>query len=208
MSAEEPDPSLKNNINSAHRNFLLDAVSFLYEDNRVAEAAKWYRHLGQKYPAKPLFDALPDSLPSKMTLDQYAVAAIQADVADLSQDRAVEAVAGLLRRAYYELAIGQDDRYAGFRLLATKIYDQYEAKVASYQGQNRVGLPPLADINQKVLNQILDTKQGMPPAARAVIRTQLRMPPETVSPNAPPAENTLTNAPETMGTNVSGSAAK
>ena len=32
------------------------------------------------------------------------------------------AVEGLLARAYYELAIGQDDRYAGFKLLAGKIY--------------------------------------------------------------------------------------
>jgi hypothetical protein len=208
MSNEEPDPGLKDNIHSAQRNFLLTAVSYLYEDNRIAEAAKWYRYLSQKFPTKPLFDTLPYSLPSTMTLDQYAVAAIQADVADLSQDQAVEAVQGLLRRAYYELAIGQDDRYAGFKLLATKIYDQYEAKVASYQGQKRVGLPPLADINQKVLNLILDPKQGMPLAARAVIRTQLRMPPETVSPNAPPAENPPTNAPETVGTNVPGSATK
>ena len=32
-------------------------------------------------------------------------------------------IQGLLGRAYYELAIGQDDRYAGFKLLASKIYD-------------------------------------------------------------------------------------
>jgi hypothetical protein len=205
---EEPDRSLKDNIDSAHRNFLLDAVSLLYEDNRIAEAAKWYQYLGQKYPTKPLLDTLPDSLPSKMTLDQYAVAAIQADVTDLSQDRAMGVVQGLLRRAYYELAIGQEDRYAGFKLLATKIYDQYQANVASYQGQKRVGLPPLADINQKVLNLVLDPKQGMPLAARAVIRTQLRMPPEFIPPNTSPAENTLTNAPEAAGTNVPGGAAK
>ena len=86
MYAEEPDPSLKNNIDSAHRNFLLDAVSFLYEDNRIAEAAKWYRYLSRKYPDKPLFTVLPDSLPSRMTLDEYAVAAIQADVSDSSQE--------------------------------------------------------------------------------------------------------------------------
>jgi hypothetical protein len=208
MYAEEADSGQKSSIDSAHRNFLLDAVSFLYEDNRIAEAAKWYRYLGQKYPDKPLFSVLPNSLPSQMTLDQYAVAAIQADVADLSQDRAMEAVQGLLARAYYELAIGQDDRYAGFRLLARKIYSQYEAKVASYQGQQRVGLPPFADINQKVLNQILDPKQGMPFAARAVIRTQLRLPPEAPSTNAPPAAITSTNMPETVDTNVPASATK
>jgi len=209
MYAEEPDPALKNNIDSAHRNFLLDAISFLYEDNRIAEAAKWYRYLSRKYPDKPLFTVLPDSLPSRMTLDEYAVAAIQADVSDSSQERIMAMIQGLLGRAYYELAIGQDDRYAGFKLLASKIYTQYESKVASYQGQQRVGLPPLADINQKVLNQLLDPKQGnVPFAARAVIRTQLRLPPETVSTNAPSAGITSTNTPEAVGTNPPAASAK
>jgi hypothetical protein len=206
--AEEPDPGQKNNIESAHRNFLLTAVSYLYQDNRIAEAAKWYRYLGQKYPDQPLFNVLTNSLPSNMTLDEYAVAAIQADIGDESQDRVMAVIQGLLGRAYYELAIGQDDRFAGFKLLASKIYTSYMTKVASYHGEQRVGLPPLADINQKVLNQILDPKQGMPFAARAVLRTQLRLPPETVSTNAPPTAITSTNTPETVGTNAPGAGAK
>lgn len=208
MYAEEADPGQKDNIDSAHRNFLLYAVYALYEDNRIAEAAKWYRYLGQKYPDKPLFDVLPNSLPSQMTLDQYAVASVQAEVADASQDRITAVIQGLLARAYYELAIGQDDRYAGFKLLANKIYTQYEAKVASFQGQKRVGLPSLADINQTVLNQLLDPKQGMPFAARAIIRTQLHMSPESVSTNAPPTAITSTHAPETVETNAPGAASK
>ena len=174
----------------------------------MAEAAKWYRYLGRKYPDKPLFTVLPDSLPSRMTLDEYAVAAVQADVGDTSQDRILAVIQGLLGRAYYALAIGQDDRYAGFKLLASKIYDQYESKVASYQGQQRVGLPPLADINRTVLNQLLDPKQGMPFAARAVIRTQLRLPPETAPTNAPPAGITTSNTPEAVDTNVPAAPAK
>lgn len=208
MYNEEPDPSLKQNIDSAHRNFLLDAVYFLYEDNRLAEASKWYHYLGQKYPDKPLFSVLTNSLPSKMTLDQYAVAAVQADVADSSPDRVMGIIQGLLARAYYELAIGQDDRYAGFKLLAKKIYTQYENKVASYQGQARVGLPPYAEIDKTVLDQILDPKQGMPFAGRAIIRTQLRMSAETVSTNAAPGAITSTNTPETVDTNTPAAAAK
>jgi hypothetical protein len=208
MYHEEPDPALKQNIDSAHRNFLNEAVYFLYEDNRIPEAAKWYRYLGQKYPDKPLFMMLTNSLPANMTLDEYAVAAVQADVADSSQDRIMAVIQGLLGRAYYELAIGQDDRYTGFKLLAKKIYTQYETKVASFQGQQRVGLPPFAEIEKTVLNIILDPKQGMPFAARAVIRTQLRMPPETVSTNATPTTTTSTNVSETVNTNAPGSAGK
>ncbi|MGD1088462.1 MAG: hypothetical protein ABR955_07015 [Verrucomicrobiota bacterium] len=47
-----------------------------------------------------------------------------------------------------------------------------------------------------MLNQLLNPQQGLPFAARAVLRTQLGLPTET---NAPPAATILTSAP----TNVS-----
>ncbi len=208
MYAEDPDPGQKNSIQTAHRNFLHDAVYSLYEGNRVAEATKWFRYLGRKYPNQPLIGTDTNSLPSQISLDQFAIACVQEDVNEAGQDRTLGAVEGLLGRAYYELAIGQDDRYTGFKLLASKIYTHYQTKIDSAQEQQRVGLPAFADINRTVLNQLLDPKQGMPFAARAVLRTQLRLPPETASTNAPPVTPLSTNAPQTMGTNTSNSVAK
>ena len=46
------------------------------KDNRVAEAAKWFRYLGEKYPDKPILDGVPNSFPRNLTLDQYAVVAL------------------------------------------------------------------------------------------------------------------------------------
>jgi hypothetical protein len=127
----------------------------------------------------------------------------------VDQNRTTAAVEGLLARAYSELALGQDDRYAGFKALAGKIYERYQAKTANFDGgQQRVGLPPFADINRTVLNQLLDPMQGMPIAARAVLRTQLQLPPETISTNALPAESTSTNLPEVMDTNTANSVTK
>ncbi len=208
MYAEEPDAGQKDSIKHAQRNFLRDAVYFLYEDNRIAEAAKWFAYLSRNFPDQPLLDNDPNSLPSQLTLDQYAVACVQGDVKDIDQNRTLSAVEGLLGRAYYELAVGDDNRYAGFKLLANKIYDRYHKQVASFQGQARVGLPPLADINRMVLNQLLDPKKGLPYAARAVLRTQLRLPPETASTNAPPAAAVSTNMPETVETNTAGATAR
>jgi len=208
MYAEEPDPGQKDSIRSAQRNFLRDAIYFLYEADRLAEAAKWLRYLADQYPGQLLVDSDPHSLPSQMTLDQYAIARVQADIGETDQNRIMTAVEGLLSQAYYELAIGQDDRYAGFKLLAGKIYSNYQSKVSSFQGQSRVGLPPFADINRTVLNQLLDPKQGMPFAARAVVRTQLQLPPETVATNPAPAAILDTNAPVTADTNDSHSVAK
>jgi hypothetical protein len=207
--AEETDPGQRNGILSAHRNFLGDATYLLYEDNRLAAAAKWFGYLGRKYPDQPLLGADTNSLPSQLTLDQYAIARVQEDVGGVDQNRTTAAVEGLLARAYSELALGQDDRYAGFKALAGKIYERYQAKTANFDGgQQRVGLPPFADINRTVLNQLLDPMQGMPIAARAVLRTQLQLPPETISTNALPAESTSTNLPEVMDTNTANSVTK
>ena len=196
------DEKNRDHIAIAHRNFLRSAIYFLYEENRVADAAKWFRYLGGKYPDKPIIEDDPESFPRNLTLDQYAVACVQGVIGDTSQERTTAAVQGLLARSYYELAIGQDDRYAGFKLLAAKVYEHYQAEISSMKSNlQRVGLPPFADLNRAVLNQLLDPQQGAPYAMRAVIRSQLGMPgetnapPLTVSTNLPAAATVSSNAP-------------
>jgi hypothetical protein len=201
--AEESDPGEKNSIEHAQRNFLRDAVYYLYTDNRIADAAKWYAYLSRKFPDKPLLDNDTNSLPSQLTLDQYCVACVQEDLGDTDQNRTTADVEGLLRNAYYQLAMGDDDRYTGYKLLAAKVYQNYVAKTAGFDSAKRVALPPFADLNRTVLNQLLDPKNGMPFAARAELRTQLRLPPET---NAPPNStnvlSTSTNMPSLTNTNT------
>ena len=137
-----------------------------------------------------------------VTLDEYAVACVQENIGDTSQERTTAAVQGLLARSYYELAIGQDDRYAGFKLLAGKVYEHYQAEISRMKSNlQRIGLPPFADLNRAVLNQLLDPQQGAPYAMRAVIRSQLGMPgetnapPMTVSTNPPATATVSSNAP-------------
>ncbi len=134
MYAEETQPGQKSGILRAHRNFLKDAVYFLYENNRVAEAAKWYKMLGEQYPDQTILDGDPSSFPRNLTLDEYAVARVQSELGDTSQERTTAVIQGLLLRSYYELAIGQDDRYAGFKLLAGKAYERYRAKTSDHGG--------------------------------------------------------------------------
>ena len=153
-------------------------------------------------PTKPIIDGDPNSFPRNVTLDEYAVTRVQGDIGDTSQERTTAAVQGLLARSYMELAIGQDDRYAGFRLLAGKVYEHYQAEISRMKANlQRIGLPPFADLNRAVLNQLLDPQQGAPYAMRAVIRSQLGMPgetnvpPMTVSTNPPATATVSSNAP-------------
>jgi hypothetical protein len=181
------DPGSSNNIANAHRNFLRDAIYFLYENNRMTEAARWFKYLGEQYPDKQIIENQPNSLPKNLTLDEYVVAVVNIDIGETSQERVTSAVQGFLTHAYLDLAIGQDDRAVGFQALAKIVYDQYQKKM---RDQPRAWLPPMNDIKNNVLNQLLDTKQGLPFAARAVLRTLLGMPAET---NAPP-QTVSTNA--------------
>jgi hypothetical protein len=145
-------------------------------------------YLVERYPDKAIIDNVPDSLPKNMTLEQYVVAVVQIDIGETSQERVTSAVQGLLTHAYLDLAIGQDDRAAGFLLLAEKVHANYQAKMG--RDQPRASLPPLNDLRRVVLNLLLDSQRGLPFAARAALRTQLGMPAETTAP------------PQTVSTNA------
>jgi len=195
LFTEETDPAMRDGILKAHRNFLRDAVYFLYENNRMAEASKWFKYLGDKFPDKPIVDGQPDSLPKNLTLDEYAVAVVQIDVNETSQERVTSAVQGLLIRAYSDLVLGNDDRYENLKRLATRVYQRYVGKTSSYSN-GRIPLPPFDTLNNSVIRQLLDPQTGVPYAARAVLRTQLGLPAETVVP-----ATATTNAVENVSTN-------
>jgi hypothetical protein len=190
--AAEEDAQNRDHILKAHRNFLRDAVYFLYEYNRVADAAHWYKYLSTKYPNKPLLDGKFDSLPATLTLAQYAVARVQGDVSDSGgKDRTQGVVEGLLENSYRSMALGEDDSAAGFRLLAQQVWNSYQSHMPK-ERLEAIGLNPFEDIDREVRRRLLDTKEGMPPEVRAVLRTKLGDLPETSVPtgvtNAPPEQ--------------------
>jgi len=63
--AAREDEKNRDHIQKAHRNFLRDAVYFLYMYNRPADAAEWYRYLATQYPDKPLITGDTNSLPAR-----------------------------------------------------------------------------------------------------------------------------------------------
>jgi len=196
MYADEADPSQKDGILRAHRNFLRDAVYFLYEADRIREAQQWFNVLGEKYPDKPIIDTQPDSLPKNLTLDEYAVAVVQIDIGESSQERVTAAVQGLLTRAYHALAVGEDDRYENLKRLANRVYQRYADKNAERDNQERTMLPPYNALNENVIRFLLDPRNGVPYAARAVLVTKLGRSASMLAP-----ANTPTNSMDSASTN-------
>jgi hypothetical protein len=183
------EPMMRENVATAHRNFLRQAVYYLYINNRIPEAARWFKYLGEKYPDKTIIDGDPNSYPSRVTLDDYAIACVQEDINDTSPSRTESAIEGLLTTAYMNLVIGQDQRAAGFQALARKVWQTYEEKIPEKR-KGALDLRPMKEINQEVLNRLLDPKEGWPAEYRAILRSKLALPAETTTGStdaAPPA---------------------
>lgn len=184
--AIEQTPEMRENIMSAHRNLIRDAVYFLYTGNRVADAADWFRYLGQKYPNKTLIDGKTNSWPRNTTLQEFALSRVMEDVGETSQERVQGHLEGFVGSAYLAAIRGDVGLYEGYRKMARDLWARFMKEIGD-AGAVRVGLPPLAETEQKVLGRMLDPKEGLPPEMRAILRTELRLPPEAESTNAPPS---------------------
>ncbi|HXC36152.1 MAG TPA: hypothetical protein VNV43_09780 [Candidatus Acidoferrales bacterium] len=198
----QEDPGDARNIEVAHRNFLLNATYYLYEANHIAQAQKWYDKVRQEYPDKTILQNDVNSFPRNVSLDEYCVYRVQGVATDTSRADTTAAIEGLLASSYEYLAIGQDDRYAGLGLLARKVWETYMHKIRGFQNDvGRTGLPPFSDMNKLVLSGLLDPVNGLPYGARAVIRSQLRLPGDATMPYGVISTNSVvtthpsTNAP-------------
>ncbi len=179
--AAKDDAKNRDHIEKAHKNFLKDAVYFLYVHNRTADAANWYKYLGTKYPNNTLLDYQTNSFPRNLTLDEYAVSRVQEDVTEtMSRDRVKAIIEGLLANALESLAIGQDERAAGYKLLAGKVRTTYASKTRA-RGE-ALEISSLDDIQREVVNRMLDPDHGVMPEMRAVLRTKLNLGPEQPRP--------------------------
>ncbi len=189
------DQSNLEHIERARRNFLRDAVYFLYVADRMADARQWFKYLGEQFPNQSIIDGRPNSLPKNLTLDEYAVACVQSDIGETSQERITIAIRGLLARAYMSMVTDDDGSYQNLKGLADRVYKNYEVKATGFGNENRIRLQPYPDMNRDVVGMLLDPQRGLPYEARAILRTRLGMPAEPVAPapatNAPAAASPM-----------------
>jgi hypothetical protein len=192
------DQKNRDHIERAQRNALRDTIYFLYSNNRMAEAQKWFKYLGEKFPNQPIVENDPTSLPKTLSLDEYAVAVVQIDIGETSQERVTQAVQGLITRAYLSLVTDDDARYQNLMNLAQRVHTKYMKATAGSRGEVRIPLPPMDEMKKTIVMDLLNAENGLPPEARAILRTKLGLPAEVAAPaatNAAPAAPASTNAP-------------
>lgn len=189
---EEKDVEIRDGIATAHRNFLGDAVYFLYTYNRVLEAQQWYDYLAEKYPDKPLLSREAPSFPKDLTLDEFCFERVQEDLGETSQVRVTAILEGLVANSYMSLVFDNDDRAAGLMALAAASVDRYNEDTDQ---NTRIEVASLDELKARVLARLLDTETGLIPGARARLRFKLEMDPEPIpepptDTNGPPVEVT------------------
>ena len=180
------DAENRAHISTAHKNFLKDAVYFLYTHNRRADAQQWMNYLVAKYPDALIYDARTDGkAPQKiadMTVQDYCAARVTEDIGETDRKRVQQAIEGFLERSYFHLAIGEDDYATGYALFAGNIWDRYQRKVTrkGTAPDERVALPPLDFLKSQALKSFDESYE---PLLVARLHTKLGLPAPT---NAPP----------------------
>jgi len=181
------DPQYEDNLRTAHKNFLKNAIFYLYSYNRVTEASRWLKTYAENYPDQPMVYGDKNSLPGRITLDAYMVARYAEDVGETSTDSMRATVEGLISNSYYNLAIGEDDQASGYGMLAKKVWQHFTEQLAGTGSEKRMGLPPYDDMRAEVLQTVLEQADQINPAIGNNLRSRLNLPPATNAPAISPA---------------------
>ena len=161
-AASNTDTGLAEHMSTGHKNFLRQAVYFLYVYNRKDDAAKWYKYM---------VDLYPQSIPVPgLSLDEYCVSRVQEDAGETDHNQTKNVIGGLLLQAFQYAAVGQDDQFVGHKSLAIQLHNRFEKEIGI--STNRVGLPPFKELERQVLEDLF---RGNSPYMHPVLLEQLRL---------------------------------
>ncbi|MGA2176804.1 MAG: hypothetical protein ABSH38_17645 [Verrucomicrobiota bacterium] len=176
----QEEPSIKQNMQTAHKNFLKQAIYLLYEDDRVKQAAYWFNYLKTTYTNAFV------GRQANISLDDYALGQIVEDNGETDMSKVTSSILGMFHRAFLAMVMDDEDRAVNYQNLARQIWNHYHQNIGD-ASKERLSLKPLAEMRQFVLDRELDPVNGwLSPRAQAILRTKLNLP-APKPPSAPPA---------------------
>ncbi len=164
------EPAIKDNMRTAHRNFLRTAIYLLYADGREKQAQYWFDYMKKQYP---------NAVPPTVDLADFALADITEEATDTDVNKVTVIVEGLLRQSFMRLMNDEDDSAQNLERLAKRLYDRHQAKTPGTK--DRITLPSFASMKKIVLDELLQFPQYSP-----ILRTKLNLPAASTT-NAPAA---------------------
>jgi hypothetical protein len=172
IAADPADSAVK----TAHANFLADAVTQLYLFGRREAAARLLAEARRLYGERERRFRRP--------LGEFAIAGVASSLDGATADQALSMIQGYLWQACYMTALGDNERAAGYDLLAAKLWQTYMEKLPPAAEQRR-RLPPLDSIRSKAVQACL---ANFHPALAERLRRELKQKPAPSADSATPRE--------------------
>ncbi|HZM04423.1 MAG TPA: hypothetical protein VFC44_15580 [Candidatus Saccharimonadales bacterium] len=155
------------NMQTAHKNFLKQAIYLLYEDNREKQAAYWFKYLNTIYPNAFV------GKEAHITLENFAISQIIEDNGETDMSKVSASIMGMIHRSFFYLIADNDDKAYNYRNLAQRIWNHYHAKTEGVSEQ-RLALKPFPEMYRFVLDRELNPTNGILSAqGAALLRTKL-----------------------------------
>ncbi len=175
MIAEETNHphGLQQNMENAHKNFLKEAIPFLYEFGREKQAQQWFNYL------KTIYTNAFVGKEASISMEDYAVSQIATDINETDMNKIQASILGMFDWEFICLIRDNDSQAANYENMAKKIWAYYDQKTKG-SAPERVGLKPIAQLQQFELKKVLDR---LPPQARAILLSKLpQAPPPAAAP--------------------------
>lgn len=171
MREQEEDPNYYSTIDRAHTEFLQNATYYCYLHYRLNESVQWFQELKRRFP---------NSVPSGISLEEYALNRFEANLLKSNMNEARVMVTGLIRQFLYYLALGDEDQALGYRNMSELAWKKYQDRVG--RAESRLGLPPYADMLKTVLDRIIQGEEGFSENMIAALRTRVEINPADTTP--------------------------
>jgi hypothetical protein len=177
MIAEETNNphGLQQNMENAHKNFLKQAVYFLYEAGREKQAQQWFNYLKTTYTNAFV------GKEANISMEDYAVSQVATDINETDQNKIEASILAMFDREFVYYLRDNDAQAVNYQNMAKKIWNYYHLKLKG-ASMERVRLKPIEQLQAFELKKLLDPQTGLPPRERAILLSKLGLPP----PEAPP----------------------
>jgi len=169
LAQREADPEMAEHFATGHRNFLQDAVYFLFSYGRERDAAQWFNYIKKNF-------TLTGIQPGE-TLEAFCLRRIGEDINETSPDRIKAMIEGPIVAGFTELVVGDPSRATALLGMAAKIHENFTSKIMKQSStEQRMKLAPFEEMKIDVARALLAPDENVNPAFQNALRTALKLP--------------------------------
>jgi len=169
LAQREADPEMADHFGTGHRNFLQDAVYFLFSYGRTREAAEWFEYVKKNFAI--------NSFKPGQTMEEYCLGRLGEDINETTPDRIKAAIEGPISGGFTELVVGDPDRGLALLRMAEAIHSRFLGRVAKFKStEQRMTLASFDEMKLEVARALLAPSENVNPDFQSALRTVLKLP--------------------------------